>query len=179
MFKNRLDSKTYHYLFRRLNSTGTYLSNFLDSTSERAVSDVDSRSNFDSLWEGRVGAGDFVDITFDGVIGDNLQVLSSLEGDGSVIDEETSTNLGTLSVEHDGTGLIWSLLESLSEVGNGASVGLVVTMREVETGNIHASVEHLDKHVDVPAGRSECANDLGLAGLRIDGLENVVEADVA
>ena len=52
-------------------------------------------------------------------------------------------------------------------------------MREVETSNIHASVEHLDEHIGVPACWSEGANDLGLAIGELNLLEDVLEADAA
>lgn len=55
----------------------------------------------------------------------------------------------------------------------------MVTMREVETGNVHASVEHLYEHVDVPASGSERADNLCLTLVEIDCLKDVLEADVA
>ena len=56
---------------------------------------------------------------------------------------------------------------------------LVITVREVETGDVHASVEHLDEHLSVPAGGSERADDLGLALAELDVLEDVLELDAA
>ena len=55
----------------------------------------------------------------------------------------------------------------------------MVTVREVQTSDVHASVEHLDEHVDVPAGRAQCANDLGFALAELDLLEDVLESDAA
>eukprot|EP00353_Schmidingerella_taraikaensis_P009232 CAMPEP_0185570060 /NCGR_PEP_ID=MMETSP0434-20130131/2503_1 /TAXON_ID=626734 ORGANISM="Favella taraikaensis, Strain Fe Narragansett Bay" /NCGR_SAMPLE_ID=MMETSP0434 /ASSEMBLY_ACC=CAM_ASM_000379 /LENGTH=108 /DNA_ID=CAMNT_0028185071 /DNA_START=13 /DNA_END=339 /DNA_ORIENTATION=- len=52
-------------------------------------------------------------------------------------------------------------------------------MREVETGDVHAGVEHFDKHIGVPAGRAEGTDDLGLALTEIDLLEDVLEANAA
>ena len=56
---------------------------------------------------------------------------------------------------------------------------LVVSVREVETGNVHAGVEHLDEHVHVPTGGSEGADDLCLALSDIDLLKDVLETNVA
>ena len=56
---------------------------------------------------------------------------------------------------------------------------LVVAVREVETSDVHAGVEHLDEHVGLPAGGSERADDLGLARGEVDLLEDVLEADAA
>mgnify|MGYP006259916137 CR=1 FL=1 len=55
----------------------------------------------------------------------------------------------------------------------------MITVREVETGDVHASVEHLDEHLSVPAGGSERADDLGLALAELDVLEDVLELDAA
>ena len=56
---------------------------------------------------------------------------------------------------------------------------LVVAVREVEASNVHSCVEHLNKHVCVPAGGSQGADDLGLALVQIDLLEDVLESDAA
>ena len=55
----------------------------------------------------------------------------------------------------------------------------VITVGEVETGDVHASVEHLHEHISVPAGRAERADDLGLALAKVDLLEDVLEANSA
>ena len=55
----------------------------------------------------------------------------------------------------------------------------MVTMGEVETGNVHAGVEHLYEHVNVPACGSERADNLCLAPVEINSLKDVLEADVA
>ena len=60
-----------------------------------------------------------------------------------------------------------------------ANAYLVVAVREVEAGNVHACVEHLHKHVSVPAGGSQGADDLGLALVQINLLEDVLESDAA
>jgi hypothetical protein len=44
----------------------------------------------------------------------------------------------------------------------------MIAVREVETGDIHAGIEHLDEHIGVPAGRAQGANDLGLALAEVD-----------
>ena len=68
----------------------------------------------------------------------------------------------------------------ISEQENGFRLTyIVIAVREVETRHIHASVEHLDEHVDVPAGRAQCANDLGFALAELDLLEDVLESDAA
>ena len=55
----------------------------------------------------------------------------------------------------------------------------VVAVREIEARDVHASVEHLDEHVGVPAGRAKRADNLGLAVVEVNLLENVLEANVA
>lgn len=56
---------------------------------------------------------------------------------------------------------------------------LMVTVREVETGDVHARVEHLDQHLGVPAGWAQCANNFGLALVEINRLKDVLEADTS
>ena len=59
------------------------------------------------------------------------------------------------------------------------STYVVITVREVETGDVHASIKHLDEHVNVPAGWAQCADYLGFALVEIDLLKDVLESDVA
>ena len=56
---------------------------------------------------------------------------------------------------------------------------VVIAVRKVETRDIHASIEHLDEHVNVPAGWAQRADDLGFALVEIDLLKDVLESDVA
>ena len=55
----------------------------------------------------------------------------------------------------------------------------MVTVREVETGNVHASVQHFDEHFHLPAGWTKGADNFGLPGVGIDALEDVLELDAA
>ena len=48
-------------------------------------------------------------------------------------------------------------------------------MREVKTGDVHASIDHLYERVNVPAGGTHGANDLGLAKVGINVFEDVGE----
>ena len=61
----------------------------------------------------------------------------------------------------------------------GSATYFVVTVREVETGDVHAGVEHADEHVGVPAGRADSADDLALAQIKVDRFEDVLETNVA
>ena len=66
----------------------------------------------------------------------------------------------------------------ISEQENGFRLTyIVIAVREVETRHIHASVEHLDEHLYVPASRSQSADDLGLSMLELNLLKDVLEAD--
>ena len=55
----------------------------------------------------------------------------------------------------------------------------MISVGEVKTGNVHTGVEHLDEHVNIPAGWSKGADDLGLTHGKVDLLENVRELDAA
>ena len=51
-------------------------------------------------------------------------------------------------------------------------------MRKVKAANVHSSVKHLDKHINVPAGGSKGANNLGLPQVGVDGFEDVLKFDL-
>ena len=53
----------------------------------------------------------------------------------------------------------------------------MVAVREVKTRHIHASVEHLDEHLCVPASGSQSTDDFGLAMGELNLLKDVLEAD--
>lgn len=53
----------------------------------------------------------------------------------------------------------------------------MVSVGEVEAADVHTCIEHLDKHVDIPAGGTEGANNLDLAGVGVNSLEDVAELD--
>ena len=89
-----------------------------DFAGERSVGDVDDGPNLDSLWKRSVRAGDARVVTFDGVVGDNLERLAGDKLDWLVVDEQSRADLRTLCVKHDGARLVWALLESLSQVGH-------------------------------------------------------------
>jgi len=52
-------------------------------------------------------------------------------------------------------------------------------MREVKTGNVHSSVNHLSKLFSLRTGWPKSADDLGAALLGFDRLEDVVKFDVS
>ena len=57
------------------------------------------------------------------------------------------------------------------------STYLVVSVGEVQTRHVHASIEHLDEHFHIPAGGAEGADNFGLAGVGVDCFEDVVKFD--
>jgi len=48
-------------------------------------------------------------------------------------------------------------------------------MGEVETGNVHTSIQHFDEVLDIPTSRAKGANDFGLPCVGVDTLEDVLE----
>ena len=54
---------------------------------------------------------------------------------------------------------------------------LVISVGEVETGHIHASVQHFDEIFDIPTRWAKGANDFGLPCVGVDALEDVIELD--
>jgi len=144
--------------------------------SEGAISDVDSGANGDSSGQLLVSATDTGVVTLNVGVGNNFKVLTSYKVDGLVL-QETSADFGTLGVEHDSDRFVGALLESLLQVKDGLAVGLVVTVGEVEAGNVHTGVNHFDEHVNVPARGSKGADNFGAALGNINALEDVGELD--
>ena len=77
------------------------------------------------VWKRLVRAGNTSGVSLDVVISDDLQVLSHGELDWLAILELSSTDLWSFGVEHDSTSLVWALLESLFQVVDRCSVGLL------------------------------------------------------
>ena len=55
----------------------------------------------------------------------------------------------------------------------------MVSVGKVQSGNVHAGIEHFDEIFDIPAGRAKGADNFGLPGVGIDTLEDVLELDAA
>ena len=49
----------------------------------------------------------------------------------------------------------------------------MVTVGEVKAGDVHASIQHFDEILYIPAGGTKGANDFGLSRVGIDALEDV------
>ena len=103
--------------------------NLCDFTGERAVSNVDNRANLHGVRKSSVGAGNAGVVTFDGVVGDNLQRLACNELNWLVIDEEACADLRALSIEHDGARLVGTLLKGLTKVRNRLTMSLQTEQR--------------------------------------------------
>lgn len=49
----------------------------------------------------------------------------------------------------------------------------MISVGEVQTSNVHTGIKHLDEHLGVPASGSESADNLGLTGFHVHGLEHL------
>ena len=125
-----------------------------DFAGEGTISDEDGGSWTDGGWKTLVGASNLGGVTFDGIVDHDLKGLSCDELNWLGISQKTGSNLWTLGVEHNGTGLIWSLLKGLLKVLKRLSMGFVITVGEIKSCDVHSSVKHLDEHINIPAGWS-------------------------
>ena len=137
-----------------MSSSGTYVTDLSDLASQRAIGDVDGGADLDAGGEGLVRAHNLVLVALIGEVGDDLEALAGNNVDGLAVLEQTSADLGTLGIEQKSALLVRSLLEGFTQVLNTLAVALMVTVREVQSGNVHTSIKHLDEHVDIPAGRT-------------------------
>lgn len=53
----------------------------------------------------------------------------------------------------------------------------MVAVREIQTRDIHASINHPDEHVSLPAGRSEGNDNLSLTMGQVNLLKDALEVD--
>jgi hypothetical protein len=123
-------------------------------TSEGSIGNEDGRSNLHSgskLW---VRASNASVVTLEGVVSHNLKILSSGQLDWLGIFQHTGSDFRTLGIEQNSASLVRSLLEGLFKVIERLSVGFVVTVGEVASGNIHTSVQHFNEHINIPASRA-------------------------
>jgi hypothetical protein len=77
------------------------------------------------------------------------------------------------------TNLLASVLHGLAETIEGCLVRLVVTMGEIETGNVHPLIDQGLQGGNVPTGRTESTENLGLPFGRVTFLEHHIEGDVS
>jgi hypothetical protein len=127
----------------------------LNFQSEGSIGNEDGRSNLHSggkLW---IRASDASVVTKEGVVGHDLKILSSGKLDWLGVLQHTSSDFRTLGVEQNSACLVRSLLEGLSKVIKRLSMGLVVTVGEVASGNVHSSVQHFNEHINIPACRAK------------------------
>ena len=81
-----------------------------------------------SLGQCFVGARNLLGVTLDGIISDDFKSLIRDKLNWLVVSQHTSSDLRSLSIEHDGNLLIWSLLEGLSQVVNTLTMRFVISM---------------------------------------------------
>jgi len=66
----------------------------------------------------------------------------------------------------------------LPETVEAGLVSLVISVGEVEPSDRHAGIDELFQGGDIPTGRAESTNDLGMTVLDLGGGRNGVEGDV-
>lgn len=96
----------------------------------------------------------------------------------AIVTVEPSTDFGSLSVKHESHSFACSLA-SFTEDSSLFTMGFVVTVREVQATNVHASVDQFSESINSVAGGSHCANNFGAAFLSFDLFKHVVELDVS
>lgn len=68
---------------------------------------------------------------------------------------------------------------SLSQPIQTSLMSLMITMRKVESGNTHTSINQLLESWDIPTCRTESADDFGVASLDIGGRRDGVQRYVS
>ena len=102
-----------------------------DLTSKGSISNENGGSNLHSGCELRIRTSDGGVVSFERIVGHNLQILSCGELNCLSILQESSSDFWALGVKQDSALLVRSLLEGFSEIVKRSSMGFVVTMRKV------------------------------------------------
>ena len=98
-----------------------------------------------------------VEILGRGLSGDN-DLVSGLDGNFLAIDEQAGTDLGALGVEQDADGET-EFLGDAADALDAELMLIIRAVREVEAGNVHASLDHLADLVVAVARRTHGADD--------------------
>jgi hypothetical protein len=77
------------------------------------------------------------------------------------------------------TAILILVLRGSTESLQAGTVALVVAVREVETSHIHTSVKHDFEVLNIPASRTQSADDLGATGLLVCGTLHHVKSNEA
>ena len=109
---------------------------------------------------GEIGIGD-------GDTGGVALNLPSGQGEGAsllqvglTVLEGADADLGALGVQHDGGGLAQTLADTAEGLDD-LAVGLVIPVGEVETGHVHARLEHFGHDLFGAGGGADGTDDLG------------------
>ena len=85
-------------------------------------------------------------VTFVGDVSQYLQLLASFEVNWFVVSHVTKSNFWSLSVQHNCACFFRSFFKSSLQALKRFTMGFVISIREIKTGDIHARVYHFDKH---------------------------------
>ena len=130
---------------------------------KRAVGDEDRRAHLDGARKRLVGAGKAGRVALVRIVRGELHSLARLQDDllVALILEEARADLRALGVEEDAKIAVRAKGGRLAHAREAVGVGRVITVREVETGHIHARVHEIAQDRHIPAGRAHGAKDLG------------------
>lgn len=104
----------------------SYLNDLSNFASDGAISDEDGGAGLNALGKSFVRAGDSLVVSLDRVISHDQQLLSCSQIHRLVVSEHTSSDLRALSVQHDSASLVGSLLQSLLNIIDSLTMGLLI-----------------------------------------------------
>mmetsp|Transcript_4128 Transcript_4128/g.6827 ORF Transcript_4128/g.6827 Transcript_4128/m.6827 type:complete len:416 (-) Transcript_4128:111-1358(-) len=110
---------------------------------QRAVGDQHGRPRRDRRGEALVCAGDLCLVTFEVVVGGELNRSARLQVNfaAASLFKEAGADLGAFGVQEDSEVGLWPLCRRLSHALEAGPVPLVVTMRKVEARGVHPRVD--------------------------------------
>mmetsp|Transcript_2739 Transcript_2739/g.6542 ORF Transcript_2739/g.6542 Transcript_2739/m.6542 type:complete len:522 (-) Transcript_2739:100-1665(-) len=149
-----------------------------DLQDQGSIGNQDGLSRRDRSGQFAVRAGKLGVVTLELVVGSEDESLSLYEFNLLALGKETGSDFGSLGVEQDTNGLS-DIGGSLTKTIQAGLVSGVVTVGEVESGDVESGLDQGLQLIDLPARGSKGAENLGGAAVNGHVLEDHVNIDVA
>mmetsp|Transcript_26870 Transcript_26870/g.58430 ORF Transcript_26870/g.58430 Transcript_26870/m.58430 type:complete len:263 (-) Transcript_26870:153-941(-) len=151
---------------------------FLHFQNDGSVLDEDDLAGLHVAGEVGVGDSHGVLVTLEAVVGDEGEVLTSLQLFLRVVHLEIAcSNFGAAGVHHHLdlalAGVLAHALQGLLQIGELHVLLVVVSVGHVATDGVHALRDQLLQNFGIPARRADGGDDLRAALLVLGGLRNV------
>mmetsp|Transcript_16045 Transcript_16045/g.36692 ORF Transcript_16045/g.36692 Transcript_16045/m.36692 type:complete len:416 (+) Transcript_16045:447-1694(+) len=163
-----MNSRQIHVLALADNSTVHHLGHYVVRSAlsnlqgQAPISHKDGVARLDTGWQLVVGASNASAVSLEIVVRNNFERLARFESNATTRSVKSRTNLGSFGIQQNGQRMVRSLLHCLPQPLNRRPMGLMISVREIQSSDVHPCVHKLHQIVDIPTLRSHRTNDLAL-----------------